>query len=137
MTALATALRDICRILTELRVPFALIGGLAVSARSEPRFTRDIDLAVAVSANAVDSLGRSLVARGLEIDALPVFSVRRDKVLGFANEVWLSIGASVHGDPGANVVPPGRTVGSAGETAVEIVVKPGTSEGVTAHRVFG
>ncbi|MDQ3974793.1 MAG: nucleotidyl transferase AbiEii/AbiGii toxin family protein [Actinomycetota bacterium] len=28
--------------------PFALVGGLAVSARTEPRFTRDIDLVVAV-----------------------------------------------------------------------------------------
>ncbi len=70
MTALAAALRDICRVLTELHVPFALIGGLAVSARSEPRFTRDIDLAVAVQPSAVDSLGRSLAARGLAIDAL-------------------------------------------------------------------
>ncbi|MBA3393554.1 MAG: hypothetical protein H0T89_12975 [Deltaproteobacteria bacterium] len=29
--------------------PIALIGGLAVSARTEPRFTRDIDVAVAVA----------------------------------------------------------------------------------------
>jgi hypothetical protein len=29
--------------------PWALVGGLAVSARTEPRFTRDVDLAVAVA----------------------------------------------------------------------------------------
>ena len=33
-------------------VSFALIGGLAVSARTEPRFTRDADLAVAVANDA-------------------------------------------------------------------------------------
>lgn len=32
--------------------PWALVGGLAVSARAEPRFTRDIDLAVAVQSDA-------------------------------------------------------------------------------------
>lgn len=29
------------------RIPFALVGGLAVSIRGEVRFTRDVDLAVA------------------------------------------------------------------------------------------
>jgi hypothetical protein len=33
-------------------VPFALVGGLAVSVHVEPRFTRDIDLAVAVAGDA-------------------------------------------------------------------------------------
>jgi hypothetical protein len=32
--------------------PFALVGGLAVSARTQPRFTRDIDLAIAVTGDA-------------------------------------------------------------------------------------
>ena len=31
---------------------FALIGGLAVSARTEPRFTRDADFAVALAGDA-------------------------------------------------------------------------------------
>lgn len=35
-------------LMTELGLPFALVGGLAVAARAEPRFTRDVDLAVAV-----------------------------------------------------------------------------------------
>ena len=35
--------------LDEQKQPWALIGGLAVSIRTEPRFTRDIDLAIAVS----------------------------------------------------------------------------------------
>lgn len=32
--------------------PFAVVGGLAVSARTEPRFTRDVDVAVAVANDA-------------------------------------------------------------------------------------
>ena len=34
--------------LSELGADWAVLGGLAVAARTEPRFTRDIDLAVAV-----------------------------------------------------------------------------------------
>ena len=47
MSSLQAALAGIVAELAEQR--FALVGGLAVSARVEPRFTRDIDLAVAVT----------------------------------------------------------------------------------------
>lgn len=57
--------------LAELEVPFALVGGLAVSARTEPRFTRDADLAVAVADDAAaEALIRDLHARGYHIEAL-------------------------------------------------------------------
>jgi predicted nucleotidyltransferase len=49
VTALADAIRRVTVDLQELDRHFALIGGLAVSVRAEPRFTRDIDLAVAVT----------------------------------------------------------------------------------------
>ncbi len=50
---------------------FALIGGLAVSARAEPRFTRDIDLAVAVDSDrAAEDLVRELRTRGYEVLAI-------------------------------------------------------------------
>lgn len=52
VTALETALRQICADFTETRRSFALVGGLAVSARTEPRFTRDADIAVAVDSDA-------------------------------------------------------------------------------------
>jgi Nucleotidyl transferase AbiEii toxin, Type IV TA system len=39
---------------------WALVGGLAVSARLEPRFTRDLDLAISVSD---DRMAESLVNR--------------------------------------------------------------------------
>ena len=46
------ALEDMLRLVTELFArqcqAWALVGGLAVSVRAEPRFTRDVDLAVAV-----------------------------------------------------------------------------------------
>jgi hypothetical protein len=45
-------LADIAQRLRERGVAFALVGGLAVSVRSEVRFTRDVDLAVAVSTDA-------------------------------------------------------------------------------------
>ena len=43
MTSLEAILRRIKADLTQAGVSFALIGGLAVSVRTEPRFTRDAD----------------------------------------------------------------------------------------------
>lgn len=48
MTALESTIRLVADALRELDRRWALVGGLAVSARAEPRFTRDIDLAVVV-----------------------------------------------------------------------------------------
>ena len=49
MNALERSVRTIVGHLRRLDRRFALVGGLAVSARAEPRLTRDADLAVAVS----------------------------------------------------------------------------------------
>jgi|CXWL01.1.fsa_nt_gi predicted nucleotidyltransferase len=58
-------LRRIASELTSAGVPFALIGGLAVSVRTEPRFTRDADLAVAVATDAeAETLVHRLGGRG-------------------------------------------------------------------------
>lgn len=48
MTDLGAQLEDAARLLRDVGLGFAVVGGLAVSARTEPRFTRDVDLAVAV-----------------------------------------------------------------------------------------
>lgn len=48
MIALADLLRDVSGQLGAHGYGFALVGGLAVSAWTDPRFTRDVDLAVAV-----------------------------------------------------------------------------------------
>jgi hypothetical protein len=64
-------LRQILADLQEARVPCALVGGLAVSARSEPRFTRDADLAVAVANDAeAEALVHLLSGAGYAVDAL-------------------------------------------------------------------
>lgn len=48
MNAVERALRDFLDARPD-DVPIAVVGGLAVSARTEPRFTRDLDFAVAIS----------------------------------------------------------------------------------------
>lgn len=64
-TPLLSALRQTARLLDERQQAWALVGGLAVSVRVEPRFTRDIDLAVAVTDDAAaESLVTELVAAG-------------------------------------------------------------------------
>lgn len=61
MTAIEGALIRIDSDLRQIGVAFALIGGLAVSLRAEPRTTRDVDLAVALK----DDAGAERVIRGL------------------------------------------------------------------------
>jgi hypothetical protein len=71
VTALEAALRRICIDLTHNGFSFALVGGLAVSARTEPRFTRDADIAVAVASDAeAERLIRNLRVLGYRIEAL-------------------------------------------------------------------
>ena len=64
-TVLLTALRQTADLLDARHLSWALVGGLAVSIRVEPRFTRDIDLAVAVVDDAAaESLVADLIAAG-------------------------------------------------------------------------
>lgn len=70
MTSLEAALRQIHSHLSDAQIRFALIGGLAVSVRTEPRFTRDADLAVAVADDVeAEALIRQIGARGYRIEA--------------------------------------------------------------------
>ena len=70
MNRLEAALRGIATELDRRRRSWALVGGLAVSARAEPRFTRDIDLALAVADDAdAEALVHALVARGYQVTA--------------------------------------------------------------------
>jgi len=63
-------LKSACADLNALGATYALVGGLAVSTRSEPRFTRDVDLAVAVESDAeAEHLVGALLARGYEVAA--------------------------------------------------------------------
>lgn len=71
MTSLEAALRQIGADLTRAHVSFALVGGLAVSVRTEPRFTRDADLAVALASDAeAEALIHELRARDYRIEAI-------------------------------------------------------------------
>ncbi len=68
---LETALRNIASDLSSIGTRFALVGGLAVSVRTEPRFTRDVDLAVFVETDHdAEALIQSLTARGYAVDTL-------------------------------------------------------------------
>ena len=49
---LAAGLAQLGRMVQERGAPFALVGGIAASARGEARFTRDIDVAVVVGSDA-------------------------------------------------------------------------------------
>ena len=68
MSALEVALRRIVRLLDDAGAPCALVGGLAVSVRVEPRFTRDADLAVAAASDSdAEALIRMLIGAGCTV----------------------------------------------------------------------
>jgi hypothetical protein len=71
-------LGDVARHLRDEGVAFALVGGLAVSIRSEVRFTRDVDLAVSVSTDAaMEALVRELAGIGYRPVAIVEQELRR------------------------------------------------------------
>jgi predicted nucleotidyltransferase len=93
VTSLESALHRITADLARSDVDFALVGGLAVSVRTEPRFTRDADFAVAVSGDAeAEALIQRLRAIGYEVTAL----VEQDAV-GRLATVRLAIAGDVEG----------------------------------------
>jgi hypothetical protein len=70
VSRLEAALRGIAAELDRRGRSWAVVGGLAVSARVEPRFTRDIDLALAVADDAdAEALVHALVACGYRVTA--------------------------------------------------------------------
>lgn len=82
MTSLERALLRIASDLRQLGVDFALVGGLAVSLRAEPRTTRDVDLAAAVADDQqAEEIVRSLRARGYRV----VQQVEQDRVQRLAS----------------------------------------------------
>jgi predicted nucleotidyltransferase len=70
LTRIQSTLQRAARDLDDLGRRWALVGGLAVSARTEPRFTRDIDLAVAVEGDRdAERLVHDLQSRGHRVQA--------------------------------------------------------------------
>lgn len=78
MSRLETALREFVSLLAALDIPFAVVGGLAVSARTEPRFTRDADVCVAVD---TDAEAEALVVR-LRGEGYVVISLVEQEAVG-------------------------------------------------------
>jgi hypothetical protein len=67
-TRLLSTLALIARRFAERHQPWALVGGLAVSVRTEPRFTRDVDVVVAIADDSgAESVVADLVAAGFSI----------------------------------------------------------------------
>ena len=64
-----------------------------------------------------------------------VFNVSRTKLLGLLDEAWIKRGSPLANDPAAYVIPMGRTVGTAGEKSIKMIVRPGTCEVITAYPV--
>lgn len=89
LNRLESVLRQAARDLTDLARRWALVGALAVSARAEPRFTRDIDLAIAVSGDEdAESLVRSLQNRRYRVVAI----VEQEATRGLATARFVPAG---------------------------------------------
>ena len=77
MNALAHALSDIAENLADLDGSWALVGGLAVSSITRPRFTADVDLAVAVEDDLeAERIVRHLMEQGYRV----AVTVEQDEV---------------------------------------------------------
>lgn len=71
MTRLQQALSRLAADLNELGLAWAVVGGLAVSARAEPRTTRDVDVAVVTDSDLqAEQVVSTLTARGYLIEAV-------------------------------------------------------------------
>ena len=94
MNPIEAALRRVASDLTAARRRWALVGGLAVSARAEPRTTRDIDIAVAVADDAdAESLVHALQRGGYQVRAV----VEQEERSRFATARLVSPAGAAHG----------------------------------------
>lgn len=83
--------------------------------------------------NRVEHVLRHTVAQG---PGHSVFSVPRNQVFGLLDEAYASAArVPVPGDPAAFITPMGRTVGTSGENAVRLILRPGTTEVISAYPV--
>lgn len=94
MNSLETLLKRISFELNNQPQAWALVGGLAVSVRTEPRFTRDLDLAVAVSN---DSEAEALVHHLHSAGFQPFATVEHEKTKRLATARIAPFGSSPQG----------------------------------------
>jgi hypothetical protein len=83
MTQLEAALVDITSFLDRARVPYMLIGGLAIAMWGEPRATLDVDLSVWVDPDGFDDAVRAICAHFSSLPDALLFA-RRARVLPIA-----------------------------------------------------
>lgn len=89
MTAIKKTLENISSVLATLGVEWALVGGLAVSARTSPRFTADVDVAVSVDDDpGAEALVRALLGKEYRLSA----TVEQDAVERLATARLLTPG---------------------------------------------
>lgn len=94
MSSLEAALRRIASDLTAMKRNWALVGGLAVSARAEPRTTRDVDVVVSVEDDAsAEGLVLELQAKGYAV----LMALEQRAVARLATVRMVSPGSSEHG----------------------------------------
>ena len=95
MSRLQRALFQLDIDLRQLRIPSAVIGGLAVSVRAEPRTTRDLDISVTVRNDSeAESIVRDFWARGYRLATPPLEQL---EVQRLATVRFLSPGQDVEG----------------------------------------
>ena len=71
MTELLQLLQRVAADLNRLEVRWALVGGMAVSARTRPRFTHDLDFAIAVASDEeAEAVVRSLITEGYQMPSV-------------------------------------------------------------------
>lgn len=63
------------------------------------------------------------------------FSAPSTEIIALIDEAWVKKGDHLFGDMGAYLIDMQRVIGTAGETAIKIIVKPGTAEIRTAYPV--
>jgi hypothetical protein len=63
------------------------------------------------------------------------FNLPKDKIIALIDEAWLMKSAPLVFDQGAYIINMQRVIGTNGETAIKIIVKPGTAEIKTAYPV--
>lgn len=71
LTSLYDLLTRVGHHLDQSEISWALVGGLAVGARTEPRFTRDVDLAIAVDDDRqAEQVVKTMLELGYQLSAL-------------------------------------------------------------------
>ena len=64
-----------------------------------------------------------------------LFNTSRDKIISLIDEAWLMKKNPLPYDPGSYVINMQRIIGTNGECAIKIIVKPGTAEIKTAYPI--